>query len=283
MPFRNLLLHVDDAGPADARIDAALSLAHEHGAHLSGLYCIAEFQVPGWTDWPGDLMEKQIAEDTQRADDALAKFAARAEAAGVSFDTHSVRVPATTIADEVARQSRYSDLAIMGQADPDDPPEGGRYLVEQVALTSGRPVLVIPYIGAPKRGEDVVFGRNVMVAWDGGREASRAIHDALPILERADRVEVISVNLGRAGRRDLKAAAAALSCHLARHAVDVDVQHVEVQDIDPGDLILSRLSDRGSDLLVMGAYGHSRVRELILGGVTRSVLAHMTVPVLLSH
>ncbi|MDP6786185.1 MAG: universal stress protein [Rhodospirillales bacterium] len=137
---------------------------------------------------------------------------------------------------------------------------------------------MVPYVGSyPKIGE------RVMVAWDASRLASRAVHDALPFLTAAKHVDVLAINPkgGPQGHGDIPSAD--ICQHLARHGVKVEAQHVYADDIDAGDMLLSQAASRGADLLVMGAYGHSRWRELILGGLTHFVLEHMTMPVMMSH
>jgi nucleotide-binding universal stress UspA family protein len=121
-----------------------------------------------------------------------------------------------------------------------------------------------------------------MVGWDAGREATRAVNDALPLLERAKSVDVVSINPKKVGKHGDEPGAD-IGLHLSRHGVKVNVQHLETRDIDPGDTLLSRVSDKGCDLLVIGGYAHSRLRDLVVGGVTETMLEHMTVPVLMSH
>lgn len=283
MAYKNLLLHLDTTKACAKRVEVALALAARCNAHLSALYCMGEFQLPGWADVPQHLAREYVSREEDRAQKTIEDFEARAKRAGVSYETRTARVATSYIPEEVAMHARYSDLAILGQIDPDDVPEGGRDLVEEVALSCGRPVLVVPYIGAAKDDGDVALGRRVMVAWDAGREATRAVNDALPLLQKAERVDLLAVNPVKGYRRHGEEPGADIALHLARHDVKVEVQHLEVHDIEAGDTILSRLSDEGSDLLVMGCYGHSRLRELVLGGATRSVLEHMTVPVLMSH
>lgn len=283
MPYKNLLLHIDDTKACDKRTEAALALAAHCDAHLAALYCIGEFELPGWADMPGHLLRERRSREDERAQAARTRFEDQARRAGVSFETRTARVPTSAIAEEVALHARYSDIAVLGQVDPEDVPEGGSHTVEDVVLGCGRPALVVPYIGAAKDDGNIVIGRRVMVAWDAGREATRAVNDALPLLQRAEKVDVLAVNPVKSRRRHGQDPGADIALHLARHDVNVEVQHLEAHDIEAGDTILSRLADEGSDLLVMGAYAHSRLRELVLGGVTRSVLEHMTVPVLMSH
>ncbi len=137
---------------------------------------------------------------------------------------------------------------------------------------------MVPYIGARQE-----MGRNVLVAWNGSREATRAVNDALPILERADKVTVLAVNPGKNGNDHGDIPSADIALHLARHGVKAEASQTVSDELEVGSIILSRISDLGADLVVMGAYGHSRMRELMMGGVTRDLLRHMTVPVLMSH
>ena len=171
--------------------------------------------------------------------------------------------------------ARYADLAVAGQIDPENPPPGSAArLPEQLALASGRPVLIVPYAGK----YDSV-GRRVLVAWSRTRESARALNDALPILKQADQVAVLSINPDRDGTLP----GADIALHLARHGVKAEATSTVAEDIDIGNTLLSRAADFGSDLIVMGCYGHSRARELIMGGATREILRHMTAPVLMSH
>lgn len=283
MAIRDLLLSVDETRASDAREDAALAFAADQGAHLAALYCIGEIDVQGWVDWTGNALEEPRRLEAERAEKVVDRFRQKAERAGVSYETRTIRVAAHQIASQVALHARYADMAILGQADPDEPPVAGSHLVEHVVLASGRPVLVIPYIGAPTRDGMVQFGRNVMVAWNAGREATRAVNDAMPLLEQATRAELVVANPIHGPYGHGEEAGADIALHLSRHGIEVEVQQLEMQGLGPADTILARLADRGSDLLVMGAYGHSRMRELVLGGATRGILLQMTVPVLMSH
>jgi len=201
-------------------------------------------------------------------------------------ETARAKVPAAWIrADEranlaVPRAARLADLVIAGQSDPNDPET---YIDDQFAenlvLSAGRPVLFWPYTG-----EFPSIGERVFVAWDGGREATRAAHDATPFLEHAKRTTVAAVVDGASEAAATRIPAADAALMLARHARDVNVLNIDTGDgSSVGDTLLSRAYETGSDLLVMGAYGHARWRELVMGGATRTVLASMTRPVLMSH
>ena len=151
-------------------------------------------------------------------------------------------------------------------------------MIADLVLSSGRPVLVIPYIGVHRD-----IGRIATVAWDAGREAARAVADSLPLLEAAEQVHVLVVNPVKGSHAHGAEPGADIALSLARHDVKTEVHAIPAPDIEVGEAILSWLSDSGSDLLVMGAYGHARLRELVLGGVSRLILQSMTVPVLMAH
>jgi nucleotide-binding universal stress UspA family protein len=175
----------------------------------------------------------------------------------------------------LALHGRYADLLVMGQ---DDPESGNAGLLEAVLFDSGRPVLAIPFAGTFK-----TIGRRVLVGWNASREASRAVHDALPLLAKAESTCVFLANPKRGLAAHGEEPGADIARHLARHGLKVEVAKTIADDVADSALLLNHASDMGADLLVMGAYGHSRLREFILGGVTRSLLREMTVPVLLSH
>jgi nucleotide-binding universal stress UspA family protein len=280
MTYRNLLVQVDDSRGCARRIELAVELATAHDAHLTGVYIVSEPSPASFVHpyLPPDVTASLQQELRARADAALARFGEVAGRNQIAFETRVDRVLYTEIADALATNARYADLVILGQHDPDDPAAGPRYLPEQVILGCGRPALVVPYIGPA-----ATFGERAMVAWDASREAARAVNDALPLLERAKAVSVVSVNPSERPFGHGEEPGADIGLHLARHGIKVEVERVEERELDTANAILSHLAHVGADLLVMGAYGHSRMREFVLGGVTRTILAEMTVPVLMSH
>jgi nucleotide-binding universal stress UspA family protein len=284
MALRNLLVHVDQTSANPKRVDAAIALAARENAHLTALYCVGEFLLPGWADVPGEVVAEQRRRETERAEEVLDGFRTKAEHAGISYETRMAEVPADSVADEVAVNARYCDLAILGQMNPDEVPTGGRHIVETTVLGAGRPVLVIPYIGVPTDSDGVMrLGRDIMVAWNASRESTRAVNDAMPFLESANSANVVAINPTTSFQQHGEEPGADIGLHLARHDVKVNVQHYRMEELGPGDAVLARVSDMDCDMLVMGAYGHSRMRELVMGGATRTILQHMTVPVLMSH
>ncbi len=280
MAYRDLLVHVDDTRACAGRVEAAVNLAAGREAHLTGVYIVSEPSPASFAQGylPGDLMTALQQEMRARAEAALARFAAVAGRNQIEFETRLDRALYTEVANALATHARYADLVILGQIDPDDPLAGPRYLPEEVVLGSGRPALVIPYIGA-----GASLGQRVVVAWDASREAARAVNDALPLLERAEAVSVVTINPRQAPFGHGEEPGADVALHLARHGIKVDVRRVEARDLDVANALLSELASQSADLLVMGAYGHSRLREFVLGGTTRTILAEMTVPVLMSH
>jgi nucleotide-binding universal stress UspA family protein len=282
MALKNLLLHIDDTKACAKRMDYAIELARLHDAHLSAVYCIGEYKLPGWADMPSTLEKEQKEREEKRAKAKLDEFADRAKRAGINYETREARARVSDLPEVISIHGRYADLVILGQVDPNDPPAGGDRIVEHVVISCGRPVLVVPYVGAPERKGVPSVAQNIMVGWDAGREATRAVNDALPLLEQAKSVDVVSVNPKKVGKHGDEPGAD-IGLHLSRHQVKVNVQHLESRDIDPGDTLLSRVSDKGCDLLVIGGYAHSRLRDLVVGGVTETMLEHMTVPVLMSH
>lgn len=281
MSIKDILVHVDsdDSDTVTARTDYALSLASLFDAHLSGFAMALQPTMPPMVmgEVPGTLLESQRKAAIDAANRAGDAFAARAKQAGVAFERRVVECSETAAASVFASHTRTTDLVVAGQSAPDDSIALHELLIEAALFDSGRPVLIVPYIEqAAARLE------RVLIAWDGGREASRAAHDALPLLARAGKVEIIVIG------KDIQAAVsdepgADLALNLARHNLDVSVKRIGSPSAGASDAILSYAFDIGADLIVMGGYGHSRLRQIVMGGVTRGILQSMTVPVLMSH
>lgn len=279
MSFKNLLVHLDPGQSTAGRVDVALTLAGGSGAHVTALCTAVEPALPTFVEaqLPAAIFQEARAELDKQLAKLARDFAAKASRAGVSAETRTLVARQSAI-DAVSRNARYCDLAILGQEDDRDDGTVGPNATEDVALACGRPVLVVPYIGARS-----TLGRRIVVAWDAGREAARAVNDALPLLTAADEVSVVVVN-PRSGNDGHGADPGTdIATHLARHGVKVDVKVYVQPDMTVANVLLSRITDIDADLLVMGCYGHSRWRETILGGVTHDILGSMTVPVLMSH
>ncbi len=280
MAYRNILLHVDNLKAAAGRLQAAVAVAQAHEAHLTGLSLTATAYMPTYVaaGLPSDILQIQRNLAMERAEAARSAFEKAVELATITTESRIESCIEHESAAVVNLHARYADLVIVGQVDPDEPPSGGESFVEDVVMGAGRPVLVVPYIGAGRAS-----AKRVTVAWDAGREAARAVTDAMPFLTRAEHVTVLVVNPERGPEAHGEQPGYDIGVLLARHGVNTEVHQSESPDISVGDEILSRVADDGSDLLVMGAYGHTRLRELVLGGATRSILEEMTVPVLMSH
>jgi nucleotide-binding universal stress UspA family protein len=257
--------------------DFAVSVASTIGAHLTGIAFVYDPIVPvaatGYV--PPEVIETQQRDNEAAAKSAIDRFNAAAGRAGITAETTKLPASLASAGEEFGRIARRFDLAIVAQAEPDN--DAVEELVaESTLFESGRPVIIVPYIQkAPLKLN------RVMACWDGSRQATRAIADAMPLLERANQVELVIVAKER-GKQD-EIAGADMGQHLARHGLKVDVNRITEGDIDVADALLSHAADAGVDFMVMGGYGHSRLREFVLGGVTRSVLHSMTVPVLMSH
>jgi nucleotide-binding universal stress UspA family protein len=221
-------------------------------------------------------MEAQIlAGEMDRAEKALGSFRKAAETKDLEFDTRTDKGSYHEHADIVSLHGRYADLTIIGQPDPNE--SGGRLDPGDVILAAGGPVVVVPHIGAPS-----TTAEKVMVAWNASRESARAVRDAMPLLEKAKAVDVVCFRPASVGDHG-ELPGADIALHLSHHDIKVDVQILESDGIDVGNALLSHIADRGSDFLVMGGYGHSRIREAVLGGATRTILQSMTVPALMAH
>jgi nucleotide-binding universal stress UspA family protein len=273
--YKTLLVPVDGRPRSARSLDIAGRIANRWDAHVAGLYVKQPVFVPAWTEaGTRQLAEMQERINAELAAEAKARFDAGVRAGGIA--RAEWRVDEGPLAETVALHARYADLVVVNQTNPDA--ETRSNFADTVIMEVGRPVLIVPYAGEFK-----TLGDNVLVCWNAGREAARAVTDALPFLQGAQRVTVLSiVNKAPAGAHgDVPGADIAL--YLARHGVKVEVARTVAADVSVGDEILSRAFDYGADLVVMGAYGHSRAREIILGGATRTVLHSMTVPVLMSH
>ena len=264
-------------GAQDPAGDFAVSVADTFKAHVLGVAFAYEPIIPGTVmgGIPPEIIESQIAESNKKARTATARFEQAAKRAGVSAESLIMTTSISGAADQLGRLGRRFDLVVVGQAGrekslPDEVVDEG------VLFESGRPVIFVPYIQKAGLKLD-----RVMVCWDGSRPAARAIYDAMPLLERSGRVEVVVV--ANEPGKQAEIAGVDMGRHLARHGLNVLVQRIFRGDIDVADVLLSHAVDSGTDFIVMGGYGHSRLREFVLGGVTASILHSMTTPVLMSH
>lgn len=283
MGFKDILVTVDTAPAGLGRVELAAGLAERFKAHLVGLHTsVSPLPTRGGYF---DFFDRSLLDPLYR--EFAEKMGAQAEAARALFDEVAQRralaaewrVSTGYPSEAAALHGRYVDLIVLGQTDPDEPEAPlFRPLPEEVALAVGRPVLVVPYAG---RFNEV--GRRVLVAWDASRAATRAVNDAMPLLIGAHSVTVLCLDPSEAPGGHGEVPGADIALHLARHGVKATVEATASGGIGIGNALLSRANDLGADLLVMGAYGHARVRELLLGGATQTILETMTLPVLMAH
>lgn len=274
--LRRILVHVERGDRANDRIRVAADFAERFGSKLTGVFLLPSVVPMAFPS--AELSVELLAElerlAQQQADEAMRRYLDDVVRRNLQGEWRCLRGP---VIPALRQLSRYLDLSVVGQVNP-DLPEEPIVRPEELALASGGPVLVVPYIGAPAQ-----VGRRFVIAWNGGREAARAVHDAMPLLRQAQSVTVVSIDVKGGAIEDSDNAAADLARYLADHEIAADTENLPAEDISPADLLLSRSADLGADMIVMGCYGHSRLRETVLGGMTRHILAHMTVPVLMSH
>ena len=297
MDLKDILVCVDPTDAGERRLHLSAVIARQHQAHLSAAYILSEGVAGAPYDGLGIAAPAGAAEVAQGtvvagvplpgappivpsapsrgaelADIAEQRFRAELQPHGTSADWHLF---GSGDSEELIALLRTMDLVIFGQAASDYRLPTG-FSPEDIVMASGRPMLVVPFAG-----EFSIIGRRVLVAWDGTREASRALHDALPLIAKAEAAMVMSVRA-----REPKNGEPALDQimrHLERHGITATREESVGSDVLTADLLLSRASDIGADLIVAGAYHHSQLREAIIGGVSRELLDHMTVPVLMSH
>jgi nucleotide-binding universal stress UspA family protein len=275
--IKDIVVNLSVDRPKDVAADYAISVAEALDAHLSAIAFAFEPVIPG-TELgaiPPALYDETRAETENTANAARARFNEAARRQGLSAESHVLDATLVGGSDLFGRIARRFDLAVVGQRDSDrDVSED--LVIEAALFASGRPVIVVPYI----QKEGLKLDR-VLVCWDGSRPAARAIADAMPFLARAKEVALIMVT-GEASQKD-EVPGADMGEHLARHGLKVEVKQLVAPNSDVASTILSYAADYSADFMVMGGYGHSRLKELVFGGVTRGILDAMTVPVLMSH
>jgi nucleotide-binding universal stress UspA family protein len=279
MSYKTILVHIDDSRCSGARVNFAIDLALKHNAHLIGLYVVCQ-----------DLLRPVLKVD-ESLSLAVHEAQARARlarahdhflsATRLSAATSEWRAPAGPPVQTATLHARHADLIILGQTDPADPAAYiARHFADDVVMSCGRPVILLPYVGRIER-----FGETVLIAWDGSRAAARAVSDALPVLKHARSVQIVTVERHRdEGAKTIEPAGHTLAAYLEHHQVRASVLSMPPgPGVSTGATLLDVSTDINSNLLVLGAYGHTRLHERFLGGVTRTLLESMTTPVLMSH
>jgi nucleotide-binding universal stress UspA family protein len=254
----------------------AISVASALQAHITGVAIAFIPNIPGASlgYLPIETIEAQQRENESAAQAAIDHFAAAADNAGVAAEPRTLRVGFANATEQFGRIARRYDLAIVGKVEP-DVHSVEAMIAEAILFESGRPIIIVPYTQKGPLKLD-----RVMICWDGSRAAVRAIADAIPLFERAGNIEVVSIVNERGKHDELQGTDMGL--HLARHGLKVEVTRIP-NHIDTAAALLSHSADSGADFMVMGGYGHSRLREFVLGGVTRSIMSSIAVPTLMSH
>jgi nucleotide-binding universal stress UspA family protein len=274
MAFKTIVVHMDADTNRDERLNLAEDLVRRHDGHLIGLHpSEPPYLPPSLGELAGpveaDMVEAQRKAAQARADELHKLFEQRFQAAGLSVEWRAEEGEPSTV---IARHGRYADLLLIPQGE-----EGAVFpdasLVERVILDGGCPVMVVP-----RSGRFSTVGRTVLVAWKDSRESARAVRAALPLLIGADKVVLLQVDPPDGSDAQVIDKAT----QLARHGIKADAHHTVSAGVPIGEVLLSSIADHDADCLVMGAYGHTRLREWVLGGATRSVLESMTVPTLLA-
>ena len=274
--IKDVIVNLSVGAKANSASDYAISLAAALNAHLTGIIFLYGPTMPvsraGYVPPELEVIERHNEAAVKAVRES---FTAASTRTGVNAESLTVSASLVSAGDQFGQIARRFDLAVVGQAEPETKMVEEN-IIEAALFDSGGPVIIVPYIQqAPLRLD------HIMVCWDGSRAAARAIRDAMPFLRRAGRIEVVNVTNER-GKQD-QIECADIGAHLAHHGLNVVIKRTPLGDVDVAAVLLSHAADEDVDFIVMGGYGHSRLREFVLGGVTRSMLRTMTVPVLMSH
>lgn len=278
MAIKDILVHLCGTKDGKAVVTAAREMAAAHDARLIGVYAGVPFDMPAYViaQLPPEVIERHQAHVRESVNETAAAFEAACKADGISceFREGDWREP---IEEVICTHVRYADMAIIAQPN-EETGARSRDIADNVVLRAAAPVMLVPHTLASGG-----FGKRVLVAWDGSAQASRAVRDALPVLEKADFVKVLCVDPvpGIAGLGDMPGAD--LAHFLATHGVTAEAAKTSSAGVGVGNAILNNVADMGADMIVSGCYGHSRIGELIMGGVTDTLMRSMTVPTLVSH
>ncbi len=279
--MKDILVHLDDSEVCSHRIRTAISLATKHDAHVIGMALKIRSTIADYIGeaLPSGFQEAQRQAVAESARKAIERFEAAAKEGGISHATDTIEKSVAKAPNVLAFHARHSDITILGQTK--DEQSGASFntaLMEAVLFESGRPIYLVPYVG-----KKIAPVKTAVIAWDGGAKSARAVNDSIPLLQDREEVIILVINAEEREGAHGKAPGADIAAHLARYNINARVERERVVDIDINNAILNFLADAGADLLVMGAYGHSRLREKAFGGVTKSILKEMTTPVLMSN
>jgi nucleotide-binding universal stress UspA family protein len=276
--IKDIIVNLEHKTARDPARDFAISIAETFDSHVVGVAFGYAPALPGYAmlEIPSDIMAQMIAESEKAALAALERFEAAARRSLVSAEHRLLKSIGADAPLLLSTLARRFDLSIFMQSEPDGVDNDD--MIETSLFESGRPLIVVPYIHKEGLNLD-----HMVCCWDGSRAAARAINDALPLLVKAMTVDLLIVLNDKTNSAGNEIRGAEIAKHLARHDVKVQIVTVPAPDIDVTNAILSYVADVSGTLIVMGGYGHARLREVILGGVTRDMLKTMTVPVFMSH
>ena len=279
MKYKNILTHLDNSSGCRNRLEIAFGMARDFDAELTGIFVVPTYIVPSYVeaqisvDLMTDITEKALA----RAEETVASYRKMAEEAHVTLQTAVVEGQIIPILRE---HSKYSDLLILGQDHPEDPDNASYGLADSLLFEGACACLV-----APHSGKLAIPGKRALITWNASREAARALREAMPLLQRADTVVVLSSEPDD-GNNELANGhphAQAVLHLLKSHGIEAVSSGISNPDMSPTDAIIAQAVEMNADLIVMGAYGHTRLREIILGGVTRDLLKRAPTCLLLAH
>lgn len=277
MAIKNILVHVDHSEACHHRVKAAIDLATQYDARLSALFVVPDYFVPSYVEAQvsADVIAQINDQARQQAEETMEKVRQQVTGSGRSLDAY---VEDGNIINCLNDYARYTDLLILGQSQPDDPDNMSEALADHLVIEGGSPCMVVPYIGCRQ-----TLGNRVLLAWNESRESARALKDALPLLKQAHMVSVLMIKPKSHDEKQTEQQKKVLLGYLADHGIDASINLCIDSQHNTGDIILAESIDNDIDLIVMGAYGHSRLREIVLGGATRQLLQQMTVPIFISH
>jgi nucleotide-binding universal stress UspA family protein len=276
--IKDIIVHLEHRIARDPARDFAITVAETFDAHVAGVAFACTPDFPGYMmlEIPSDLLAQMIAESEKAALAAIERFDAAARRSLISAEHRLLKAIGTSAPVILSKLARRFDLSVFMQSEPNGVDNDD--MIEASLFESGRPLIVVPYI--QKEGLKL---DHVVCCWDGSRAAARAINDGLPLLAKATMVDLLIVVNEMTNSAQNEIRGAEMAKHLARHDVKVQIVTISAADFDVTKAILSYVADISGTLIVMGGYGHPKLREVILGGVTRDMLKSMTVPAFMSH
>lgn len=276
--IKDIVVSLEHDVSRDRARQFAITVAESFDAHIAGVAFAYAPDFPGYVmlEIPPNVVAMMVEESKRAAEAAISRFDEAARSRLLSAEHRLVRTIGTGAPSLFAAIARRFDLSIFLQSSPDGVASDD--MIESALFESGRPVIVVPYID--KNGLKL---ERVVCCWDGSRAAARAINDALPLLARANQVDLLIIENDKTKNETTEIRGVEMASHLARHDVKVEIEIIPTPDVDVADAILSHVADESGTLIVMGGYGRAKLREIILGGVTRAMLKSMTVPVFMSH